>query len=88
MKLLFNTIRQPDPEVHPGRSITFVKILHPNGETFAIGEAIKRSDEPFNKIVGFKYAITNALKNIDKQDRAIVWEAFFNHSKKTQKILA
>ena len=86
MKLIFNTIRYPDPEVNPGRSITFVKV-EKKGEIIAEGEAIKRADEPFNQVVGFKYAVKNAVRNLAKSDRVYIWKGFFGHSKKTRQLI-
>ncbi len=87
MKLMFNTIRHPYPDVHPGRSITFVEIYDGDNELLAKGEAIKRPDEPFNKVIGFQYAVKNAIKGLDKVLRTLIWGKFFNHSKKTRQLL-
>ncbi len=86
MELIFNTIRHPDPEVNPGRSITFVKIYH-NDELWATGEAIKRPDEPFDKVMGFKYAVKNAIGLLPQKQRKWIWREFFRHSKKTRQLL-
>ncbi len=87
MNLIFNTMRYPDPEVNPGRSITFVEIFNNRGALLGVGEAVKRPDEPFNKVVGFKYAVKDAIQGLPKHVRCKIWKDFFRHSVKTQQLL-
>ena len=83
----FNTIRNPDPEVNPGRSITFVEVQNNRGALIGIGEAIKRPDEPFNRTLGFKFAVKDAVKGLPKHVRCKVWHDFFEHSTKTKHLI-
>jgi len=81
IKFKFTSMREPDPEVNPGRSITFVKITNYNVVTelnapLCKGYAIKSATEPYNKALGQKYAIVDALQNINREDRRIVWLYF------------
>ena len=86
MKFKFVSIREPDPEVNLGRSITFVEITWGNGFRIS-GEAVKHPNEPFNKALGQKYAIADALIHIDRASRKEVWFAFANYSKASDRVM-
>ena len=87
MEFKFESIRTPDPEFHPKRSITFATVKGSDGMLIAEGYAVKRPDEPYNKILGQKFALMDALESRPKLVRSIVWEEFFMSSKGRNKLI-
>ncbi|MFC1535765.1 hypothetical protein ACFL4H_00195 [Candidatus Neomarinimicrobiota bacterium] len=57
-----------------------------NSKTLYRGYAIKSPKDKHIKAVGQKIAVQCAVSHLSREDREIVWEAFFLHSRATKKL--